>query len=192
MSYCTNQGHEDLGGNWDDLRRIPLTNNFHSRIHLSCFFFLFAVSPFPAFDLCLVTFPLFFCFLFTHSFFLFISSIFTPYLPVTPAWHLFPSQKISDTGRDHGRREIPTQFFFLALYQLSWEKRPYMRQIRTSHKHQLMDIVKIKVKVKNWPLQPSRSASPGNVYILFLVHTFLTTQKELVRVLQCLCIKDPI
>lgn len=192
MSYCTNQGHEDFSGNWDDPRRTPLTNNFLQGFSSLAFFFLFAVSPFPTFDLCLMTSPLFFCFLFTHSFFLFISSIFTPYLPVTPAWDLFPSQKIclvilvgsntGERGETMEEEKYPAQFSFLAMYQLSWGEKAIKET----------DIVKIKVKMKNWPLQPSWSASPGNAYILFLVHTFLTTQKELVRVLLCLCIKDPI
>lgn len=188
MNYCTNQGHDDLSGNWDDPRRIlwplfwslspsPLLTfvswHTHSLFYsLFSLFFLLIPSSSSSLPFSLSTFQLFL-------------------LEISPQAENLVIVVESDTGGSHGIREASRTISFVALYWLSWN---WTTQGTEKNKAEAPadGYYKKRGEEEKWPLQPPDSARPGNVHIPFLVHTFLVTQKELVRVLLGLCIKEPI
>lgn len=117
--------------------------------------------------------------------------------PCSKLYHSPSSVWLSQLGVTQGRRWNERNIPHSSPFQLGIglaEIRPRRSQIRTSQKHLLMDIVRIKVKKKKRPPQPQLPsiASPGTMYIPLPACTFLATQKELARLLLVLCIKEPI
>lgn len=162
MNYCTNQGHDDLSGNWDDPRRIlwplfwslspsPLLTfvswHTHSLFYsLFSLFFLLIPSSSSSLPFSLSTFQLFL-------------------LEISPQAENLVIVVESDTGGSHGIREA-SHTISLLLYTDLAGIGPRGAQRRTRQKHQLMDIIKSEEKKKSGHFSPL--TVPGQEMFIFL------------------------